>query len=401
MYLFQPRHRLTRFIYRNVLLIAGCTLVFLSGCSENQEAPKSIAPSVIVTPVRQETVPIYGEYVGETDAFQTVEVRARVEGIVLEKKFQEGTEVQKGTLLYIIDPEPYKIALENTQAKLARDEAVLHKARNDVSRLRPLVQRKAVSRQKLDDAVAKVKESTAILKASQTAVKEAKLNLAYTTVRAPLAGLIGRQEVSVGSLVGKGEPTLLAIISRLDPIYADFTVSERDAFKIGELADKKKLGRAEDGTIPIQMVLQDGSVFPQEGAIDFVDRQFEADTGTLAFRAKFPNPGNRLRPGLYAKVRVLLTERAEALLVPQRAIQEEQGGQFVFVVQEDKTVQRRRVATGYRHGEEWIIDEGVNLGDLVIVEGQQKVRPNMAVIPVRADESSDPTPIASSPSSNP
>lgn len=362
-----------------------CIFPFSFGCSDQAEPPAPTVPSVVVTPVRQETVPIYGEYVGETDAFQSVEVRARVEGIVLEKKFQEGTEVQKGSLLYIIDPKPYKIALENAQAKLARDEATLHKARNDVARLRPLVQRKAVSRQKLDDAIAKVKESTAVRKASQTAVKEAKLNLAYTTVRAPITGLIGREKVSVGSLVGKGEPTLLAIISRLDPIYADFPVSERDAFKLGELADKKKLGRAEDGTIPIQMILQDGSVFPQEGSIDFVDRQFESDTGTLAFRAKFPNPGNRLRPGLYAKVRLLLTEKAGALLVPQRAIQKEQGQQFVLVVQEDKMVDRRRITAGYRHGDEWVIDEGVKLGELVIVEGQQKVRPKMTVTPVRAN----------------
>jgi len=397
------RHQLAKSVRPNLLLGSGCVFLFLLACSEKQEAPAPMVPSVVVTQVRQDTVPIYDEYVGQTAAFQTVEIRARVEGIILQAKFQEGKEVKKDDVLYIIDPETYKIALENAQSKLQRDEATLQKTKNDVTRLRPLVQQKAVSRQKLDDAISKTKESIAIWKASRTAVKEAKLNVAYTTVRAPISGLIGRQKVSVGSLVGKGEPTLLAVVSQLHPLYVNFTVSEQDAFKIADLHDNKALGRASDGVVPIQMVLQDERIYPYEGAIDFVDRQFESKTGTLAFRAKFPNPENRMRPGMYAKVRVLLTEKTGALLVPQRAIQEGQGGQFVLVVQEDNTVQRRSIMAGYRHGDEWIIDKGVHLGERVIVEGHQKVRPNMTVIPVRANEMSDQTPTAASPSpsSNP
>lgn len=379
------------FLKSYLLFCVGCAFLFLLACSEEQKAPVATVPSVIVTQVRQDTIPIYDEYVGQTAAYQTVEVRARVEGIILEERVDEGKEVKKDAVLYIIDPETYKIALENAQSKLQRDQAILQKAKNDVTRLRPLVQQKAVSRQKLDDAVAKFKESAAIWKTGQTAVKEAKLNLAYTTVRAPISGLIGRQEVSVGSLVGKGEPTLLAVISRLDPFYVNFTMSEQDAFKVGNLHDKKKLGKASDGTVPIHMVLQDESVYPHVGEIDFVDRQFDSKTGTLAFRAKFPNPQNRMRPGMYAKVRMLLTEKVGALLIPQRAIQEGQGGQFVFVVQEDNTVQRRPVTAGYRHGDEWIIEEGVKLGERVIVEGHQKVRPRMTVKPVSANQAIDQT----------
>ncbi len=374
-----------------MLLGAGCAFLFLLACSEKQEAPVPIVPSVVVTQVRQDTVPIYDEYVGQTAAFQTVEIRARVEGIILEERVDEGKQVKADDVLYIIDPETYKIALENTQSKLQRDQALLQKAKNDVDRLQPLVQQKAVSRQKLDDAISKTKESLAIWKASKTAVKEAKLNLAYTTVRAPISGLIGRQEVSVGSLVGKGEPTLLAVISRLDLFYVNFTMSEQDAFKVGDLHDKKKLGKASDGTVPIYMVFQDERVYPHVGEIDFVDRQFESKTGTLAIRAKFPNPKSRMRPGMYAKVRMLITEKSGALLIPQRAIQEGQGGQFVFVVQEDNTVQRRPVIAGYRHGDEWIIDEGVNLGERVIVDGHQKVRPKMTVKPVSANQAIDQT----------
>ncbi|UCE63919.1 MAG: efflux RND transporter periplasmic adaptor subunit [Nitrospirota bacterium] len=369
----------------NVLLIGAYGLISLMGCSEQEEPPILSVPSVTVTPVRQETVPIYEEYVGETGAFTNVEVRARVEGILLRAEFKEGMEVEKGELLFVIDPEPHKIALENAQAKLERDAANFRKASNDVKRLRPLAEAKAVSQQKLDDAIAKAKETRAIWKGSQTAVKDAKLKLGYTTVRAPISGLIGRRKVSVGSLVGKGEPTLLAVVSRLDPIYVNFTMSEQDAFMMRDLHERKQLGRAIDGSLPIHMFLQDGREFPHTGAIDFVDRQFESTMGTLAFRAKFPNPNHFLRPGMYARVLVLLTENTEALLVPQRAVQEEQGRQFVLVVQDNKTVQRRSITAGHRHGDEWIIDTGVNVDEHVVVMGQQRVRPGMTVNPMMAD----------------
>ena len=281
------------------------------------------------------------------------------------------------------------------KAKIARSEATLLKARQDAKRFRSLHAKDAISTSRFESAIANEKEKEATVAADYQALEQAKLNLSFTKIYAPLSGRIGKTEVRVGSLVGKGEPTLLATISKIDPVYVNVSISERDyllsAKKRTELKEKVRAGRAVDEEVlQLTMILADDSIYPYPGTLNFIDRKVDASTSTLPVRLEFPNPTGILRPGQFARIRAVLEEREDALLVPQRAVQEGMEGASVFVVRPDHTVEKRQVKVGPRKGSRWIIDEGLTPGDLVIIEGIQKVRHGMQVIPIN-DASTEPT----------
>jgi len=412
-------------------LLVAVAAVVLAACSSPEVKPASEPPKVTVVTVAQRTVPVYGQYVGQTEAVKTVEVRARVEGYLERQVVPDGGDVKAGHLLFVIDPRPLEATLRQAQATVARDTAQLRQteaalvqreadlqqaqanverdlaqlenARAQERRYGTLLQKELIAAEQYDQlrtnmvaldktvqadraalenakaalaaARATIENARAIIRADEAAVDSARLQLGYTIIRSPLDGRMGKADVRVGSLVGRSDSTLLATVSTLDPMYVNFSVSEREALAVW---------RRRPGASGITITLPDDSAYPQTGKLDFVDRAVDPRTGTLALRAAFPNPGRVLQPGQYVRLRVLLEERADALLVPQAAVQESQGSASVFVVAPDQTVQARTVKLGPRFETEWVVDEGVKPGEQIVVSGLQQIRAGVRVEPTRA-----------------
>jgi membrane fusion protein (multidrug efflux system) len=410
------------------LISAACTK---KDASKTNTPPPP--PSVVVAEVAQRTVPIYSQFVGQTRAEETVELRARVEGILQKIYFKEGTPVRKGELLFTIDKRPFAAALESAkaalakatsdlaqakqrtdvlqaQAQLADAQAVLSKAEQDLRRLRPLAQEKAVTEIELDAAIAAEKSAKATVDARQAnltnleaAVKytieraqaevsaakarvtQAELDLSYCSIYSPLNGMIGFIQVDEGNLVGRNDATLLATVSLSNPLLVDFNVSEIEFLKLTHRDEPGK--RAQD--LQFELILSDDTVHPNSGTFKVVDRTVDPQTGTMKVEASFPNPGSYLRPGQFARVRVPVAERENAILVPQRAIQELQGAKTVMVVDAQNKVQLRTIKVGDKSDNYLIVLEGLNAGERVIVEGMQKARPGSEVKPSTGSVASD------------
>jgi len=413
-----------------LVLVSGLTIS--AGCNTNGKhsaAAQPPPPTVVVAPVTQKTVPIYSEYVGQTRADDTVELRARVEGVLQKVYFKEGMPVKKGQLLFLIDKRPFEAALQSAkalalkalsdlaqaeqrtdvlqaQAQLAEAEAVLVRADQDVARLTPLAKEKAVTEQDLDAAVATQKSSKATVdarkanlsnleaavkytierakaevSASNARVTQAQLDLSYCEIFSPINGVIGFLQVDEGNLVGRGDATLLATVSASDPLLVDFSVSEIDYLK---LTDAQTAGH-NASNLRFDLLLSDESVHPYQGTFKVLDRTVDPTTGTLKVEATFPNPGSYLRPGQFARLRVAVAERENAILIPQRAIQELQGAKTVMVVDEQNTVGVRTIKLGDKADKDVVVLDGLKPGERVIIEGMQKVRPGSQVNPSTAE----------------
>jgi membrane fusion protein (multidrug efflux system) len=350
------------------------------GCEEPEVAPPPPPPQVKVATVLQRDVPVFVECIGETRGNTEVEIRARVEGFIESVDFKEGSLVEKGQLLYTIDPRPLEASLAQAKADAAEAEAQLARTHQDVVRYEPLVAKNAISREEYETAVALEKAASAALDASKAVAERAEIDLSYTKVLAPDAGLIGKTEVYVGSLVGRGQSTLLTRLSRIDPIHVRFTFSEKDYL---EYARRKAGGQQQqqDAQVPFELLLADGSVHPDPGNLVFIDRTVDARTGTILAEAAFPNPGHIIRPGQYARVRARVETKPGAILVPQAAVQEVQGVYSVLVVSKDNKVDQRLVQPGLRVGSLWVMDSGLKPEEQIVVEGLQKVRPGIQVTP--------------------
>ena len=358
------------------LLLGLCAL---AGCgSEKEMPPPPPPPDVKVAAVLQRDIPVYVEAIGETRGNTEIEIRARVEGFIDSVDYREGTLVEKGQLLYTIDPRPLEARLAATKASQAEAEAQLARAHQDVVRYEPLVAKNAISREEYETAVALERAAAAMVDAAKAVVEQAQIDVSYTRVVAPEAGLAGRTEVYSGTLVGRGESTLLTRISRIDPIHVRFSFPEQDY-----LALARKRGRgmaAEKGSsTTFELVLADGTVHPSPGELVFVDRNVDALTGTIMAEAAFANPDELLRPGQYARVRALIEQRPGAILVPQRSVQEMQGVFSVLALAQGDTVEQRLVMPAERIGSLWVILSGLKPDDRVVVEGLQKVRPGTKV----------------------
>jgi len=361
--------------------IACAVLISLTAAVACKKAP---APPPQPAPVKAATVlvrdvPIYLEAIGQTRGNTEIEIRARVEGFIDSVDFTEGTVVRKGSLLYTIDPRPFEAALAQAKANLAGAEADLQRAHQDVVLYEPLVAKNAISRQQYDTAVAVERAQASAVEAARAAVRSAELDLSYTRVLAPDTGLIGKTEVYPGTLVGRGQSTLLTQISKVDPINIRFTLPERSYLMAARRNEER--GSTPDADLPIELVLADGSVHPHTGRFVFVDRNVDPRTGTILLEAGFPNPGGIVRPGQYGRVRAAVDLKKDAILVPQRAVLEMQGIDRVAVVAADNTVEFRQVQTGERVGTLWVIDSGLKAGERIVVEGLQKLRPGVTVSP--------------------
>jgi len=358
-----------------VAVLGGFLTVTAAGCGQ-KEAPAPPPPDVKVATVLQKDVPVYVEAIGQTRGSTEIEVRARVEGFLESVDFKEGSPVRKGQLLYTIDPRPFEAALAQARGSLAEAEAQLARATQDVVRFEPLVAKNAISRQEYDTAVVVKRAAEAAVEAAKASAERARIDLGYTKVEAPADGLVGKTEVYAGTLVGRGQSTLLTHISQIGTIHVRFTISERDYLQYA-----RRTPRDRPGKLPFELVLADGSVHPHQGQLVFVDRNVDPTTGTILLEAAFPNPGGIVRPGQYARVRAAIELKHGAILVPQRAVSELQGIYNVAVVGADDTVEMRMVKPAERIGTLWVIDSGLKAGDRVVVEGLQKVRPGIKVTP--------------------
>lgn len=343
-------------------------------------------PEVSVIHVQGEDVATYRDYPARTYARDLVEVRGRVDGYVDRRTFDIGSDVRAGQVLYVLDVRPYEAEVERARgalaqatADIAQAEANLLKARQDVDRLEPLVQEEAAPKQDLDNAFAArqageaaVAARKATVEANRAMLRMAELNLEYATIRAPIGGRVGDSLLQVGGLVTKTSAQPLTTIVPLDPVWVRFQVSE---------AELPLFERAHRGAVPIELVLSDGTVHPHRGRIVNTLNSVNTKTGTMEVQAMFGNPDHAVLPGQFARVRVRTAERTQALLVPQKAVQELQGQQSVLTVGPDNTVVARAVVTGDRVDQRWIVEQGLKPGDPVIVDGLQKVRPGVRVMP--------------------
>jgi membrane fusion protein, multidrug efflux system len=362
---------------------AGLAILAAAACGKKEEAPKAPpAPDVTVAEVIQRDVPIGGELTATLRGFEDIEIRARVEGYLKSVDYREGSEVKKGQLLFTIDDQPYRAKLAETKGDLARTQASLSKADLDVKRFKPLAEQRAISQAELDNAKAAQRAARAQVDAARAAMDKAVLDLGYCHLSAPMDGLAGQAQRKVGDLVGKGEPTLLATISSINPIRVSVQIPEALYLKYASKLPSDGAPPAPSADRPgAELVLADGSVFPERGHIVLLDRAVDPQTGTLRADLAFKNPKKLLRPGLYGKVRFAAETRVGALLVPQRAVLEVQGQYSVVVVKADSKAETRTVKVGPRVGSLWILDEGVKPGEKVIVEGARKVTDGMQVKP--------------------
>jgi len=360
------------------LAVAAGLALGLTACAEKPAPAPPAPPEVYVTSVTQRDVPEYLELVGQTAGYQDVEIRARVEGFLEGVKFNEGEYVHKGDVLYEIDRRSFDAAVAEAKAQLSTAEARLDKANNDVTRYRPLAAKQAVSQQELDNAISAQDAAKSQVEAAKAAVEQNNISLGYTKVYSPIDGLVGTTQVKAGNLVGRGESTLLTTVSQIDPIIFRVGVTEADYLRVAKRNQEAPVS-SEGRDRGIQLTLADGTVYPHNGKLGPIERAVDPTTGTLAVQFIFPNPGGLLRPGQYARSRLVLDTKVGALLIPQRAVQELQSLYTIGVVSPDNKVQFRSVKVGQRVDSLWVIEEGVSLGDKVIVEGLQRVQDGMVV----------------------
>ncbi|MEN6625799.1 MAG: efflux RND transporter periplasmic adaptor subunit [Candidatus Sumerlaeia bacterium] len=420
-----------RSVWLGVIFGAAVCLIVLA-MPARLRAAEGETPEVGVHEAALRKSTVARDYVGRIEADQTVEIRARVEGFLDKQLFKDGSTVAPGQMLFQIDPRQFEaivaeararfakaqadltaakanVELVKAQADLVRDKATLANAEKDLARVKPLAEASAVSQQELDQADTKVKEARAVVEAAKAVVRQAEvntvsnialavadvqqtsaalaradLNLGYTRVESPIRGLIGKAEVRVGSLVGPGggATSLLATVSQLDPIQVYFSVSEQEYLSIM----RAYLERGKPtGKIQFDLVLADGKLYDQKGRFDFAERAIDPKTGTLQLRVVFANAGDLLRPGQFARVRVTNPDAPASLMIPQRAVMDQQGEQFVLVVGPQDKVERRKVKLGARVESMWIVLDGLKAGEKVVTDGIQKARPGMTVTVVQTN----------------
>ena len=343
-------------------------IVGLAACDQQTSESKPAAPpppTVVVADVTKESVPLDRDFVGNTAAIKAVDVRARVEGYLEERRFTEGSDVKKGDVLFIIDQRPFKADVAQAEADLKQKKSSLAFANKQVERYRPLVEKADVSKQQFEGIETQARNAKAAVEASEAALKTAQLNLDYSTIHAPIDGRIGRTLVNIGNLVS-AEDTMLTTLVQLDPIYAYFSPSESQFLELLKY-------QSQDSPLKVSMRLVDETAYGHVGTLDFIDNTVDSSTGTITLRAIFPNPDKTLRPGQYAQVRVHLADQVDTVVVPAPAVGEDEGGTYVFVVDKDDKVEQRRVKLGPDYKTGRVVSDGLKAGEKVIVEGLQKV----------------------------
>lgn len=364
---------------RNSVAVAAAAVLFaLAGCSADAP-PAPPPPEVEIVTIKAQPVTNVIELPGRVQAIRTAEVRARVDGIVQRRLFEEGTDVRAGQALFAIDPRELRANLNAVQATLARAQANAANAQQDVNRYRPLLVDQAISKQEYDAAVARLRSAEADVAQARAQVESARLSLGYTTVTAPISGRAGRAQVTEGALVSAASGTLLTTIEQIDPIYVNFSQSSSDLLAIRRDITSGRLSLPSLERVEVMLELEDGTTYGIAGHIDFLDLAIDEATGTAALRAEFPNPGRLLLPGQFVRAHIRAGTKARGIVAPQRAVTVGQQGGTVMVVGPKDIVEARPVRLGDLQGGNWIVLEGLKPGDRVVVSGLQKIQPGKPV----------------------
>ena len=362
--------------------IAALALLALAGCEgkgPNQAPPP---PEVGVITAVAQPVTVYEEYVAQTEAVDTVEIRARVNGMLERQAFVDGARVKKGDLLFVIDQQPYVAALAQAKAALAQVQANHLNSKQVLDRIRPLLADLAISQQDVDSASAKEAADAASVEAAKAQLKTAELNYEYTAIHASRDGVISKALIKPGGLVNASS-TLMTTLYSVDPIYVNFTMSEQKMLDLQRQL-KRKPGEDQSKSPPYRLKLVDGSEYQGVGKLNFMDVAVDPKSGTLQVRLSVPNPERSLRPGQFVRVVVPASQNVEAIRVPQQAVQEMQGKRSVFIVEADNKVAYREIIANTRLDNDWLVESGIKPGEMVVVEGVNKVRPGAPVKPVAA-----------------
>jgi len=374
----RSRHR-HGFVMRYALA-CGLGLLALCGCKGSAQPQAAPPPEVSVIAVRPQAVTVYNEYVAQTQAPDTIEIRSQVTGLLERQAFADGARVRKGELLYVIDQRPFQAQLAQAKASLAQAEANLINAQQNLARQSRLIAQKAVSQQDYDTAVAQERSSAALVEAQKALLRNVELNLEFATLRAPRDGVMSSSQVKAGSLI-TAQQTLLTTLYSSDPMWVNFTVSEDKLLEL-QRRFKHPPGEQPDLAPPFHIRLPDGTDYTLAGKLNFVDATIDPKSGTLQLRISVPNPERLLRPGLFVRVIVAAFESPDAIRIPQQAVQELQGLKSVYVVGEGDKAEPRQIVASYRLGSDWVVDKGLAPGDRVVTEGVGKLRPGAPVKPV-------------------
>ena len=369
-------------IARTLLFMLACLLALaIPACHKEKPSPLQV-PEVEVVQVIQKDVPIVHEWVGTADGLVNATIRAQVTGYLIRQDYKEGDFVKKGQLLFEIDPRPFQAVLDQAKGELARQQAQYANAKANLDRVKPLVAQNAVSKKDLDDAIGVEQSALAAVIAAKAAVENARLNFGFTRITSLIDGIAGLARAQVGDLLGPAvQGGELTTVSTINPIKVYYTINEQAYIDFMRRFSSEAAGLEEARKLEIELFLADGTRYPFKGTFYAVDRQVDVRTGTLRVEALFPNPRNLLRPGQFVRVHVHIGTKKGALLVPQRALSELQGSYQVAVVGANNLVDIRSVKPGERVGSLWVIDSGLRLGERVVVEGVQKVRQGVSVIP--------------------
>ena len=372
---------------------AGFAVSMLGGCGSQKSAgapggaAAQRAPQVSVTEIQPTELDMTTTLQGRTAPYLVADVRPQVAGILQKRLFKEGSEVKEGQALYQIDPAVYEAAVASAKAELQRAQAVLYQTRLTANRYAQLLKTNAISKQNNDDAQAAYKQAQAAVAAAEAGLKNAQINLDYTTVRSPISGRIGRSLVTPGALLSAHQAQNMAVVQTLDPIYVDVTQSSKEILSLKKDIAAGKL-KTKGGAIPVALIMEDGTKYPQTGELTLSEVSVDPGTGTITLRAEFPNPENILLPGMFVRTELPQGTMEKALLVPQRAVMREANGTpYVYVV-EDGKIAIRRLVTHRTQGQNWIVEEGLKPGEKVVIEGLQRIRPGVPVqiVPTIAEQ---------------
>lgn len=378
------------------LSLACLALVSLSACDKEEAAETTNAAAsqqampVQVLTVKSESVTLHRELPGRTSPFRVAQVRARVNGIIEKRLFEEGSDVAEGQVLFEIDPAPYQAQLDSAQANLARAKASYQAAQLQAERFKQLVKTNAISQQNYDDAQAAALSLKAEIAAAKAAVDTAQINLDYTKVTAPISGRIGRAEVTEGAYVQQATATLLGTIQQIDPLYVDLNESAEEVLKLKAALEAGKLDRSASGGTEVQVILNDGSVLPQKGSLQFSDVSVNITTGTVMLRAILPNAENDLLPGMFVRARIVEGINQNAILVPQSLVSRNTRGEpVVLLVNAENIIEQRIIETERTVGDAWLVTGGLEVGERLLSNNLQKVRPGMPVQVVAAEAATE------------
>lgn len=365
---------------RIFVLFASCALIIgCGGADRGQIGP----PKVLVVEVGTQNIPVYKDFVGQISGYQDIAIRARVEGFLEKIHFQEGSVVSKGTKLYTLESQPFEADVAAKMSMVAEARTRLAKSLNDLNRIKPLAEQNAVSKRDLDAAVAEYEASIASVEAAEANLRASKIQLSYATIHAPISGIIGKTLAKVGDFVGRSpNPLILNVVSRLDTILVQFFITENQYLALArEYSALPAEGGRNRKRAQLDLILSDGSIYDQKGKIDFVDRDVDPTTGAMLVQASFANPDQLIRPGQFAKIRVLVQNLEDGIMIPQRCVMELQGLHNVYVVDDSNSVNLQRITVGSTIGSNWLVLDGLKKGQRIIYEGLQKVRPGMNVNP--------------------